>query len=211
MSDATALFAAIRAAPDDDAPRLVCADWLDEHGQAERAEFIRVQIERTRNDSPALRKREQELLANHHDAFVGPLAAPGIRLRFRRGFVVAFGHTGHFRRVTAGLLLRFCPDGTWLFGTPTRALVEWAYVDSQPLRSEDLGVARGTFRMNAFDDPVSIDLFCSDYERMGIECRGVLDNGSIQLSLRSVADGGVLKPEPYVHFHNPGFDSFAET
>lgn len=29
----------------DDAPRLVIADWLDEHGQPERAEFIRAQIQ----------------------------------------------------------------------------------------------------------------------------------------------------------------------
>ncbi len=31
--------------PHDDAPRLVYADYLDEHGQSERAEFIRVQCE----------------------------------------------------------------------------------------------------------------------------------------------------------------------
>ena len=54
MSDATALLAAIRAAPDDDAPRLIYADWLDEHGQPERAEFIRVQIELARHESPTL-------------------------------------------------------------------------------------------------------------------------------------------------------------
>jgi uncharacterized protein (TIGR02996 family) len=29
--------------PEDDAPRLVYADWLEEHGNPERAEFIRVQ------------------------------------------------------------------------------------------------------------------------------------------------------------------------
>ena len=45
MSDRDALLAAIRAAPDDDAPRLVYADWLDEHGDPDRAEFIRLQIE----------------------------------------------------------------------------------------------------------------------------------------------------------------------
>ena len=45
MTDAAALLAAIRHAPDDDAPRLVYADWLEEHGQPERAEFIRVQVE----------------------------------------------------------------------------------------------------------------------------------------------------------------------
>jgi uncharacterized protein (TIGR02996 family) len=45
MSDRDALLAAIRQVPDDDAPRLVYADWLDEHGDADRAEFIRLQVE----------------------------------------------------------------------------------------------------------------------------------------------------------------------
>lgn len=45
MSDRAALLAAIRQFPDADTPRLVFADWLDEHGESERAEFIRVQIE----------------------------------------------------------------------------------------------------------------------------------------------------------------------
>jgi len=35
----------ICAAPKDDTVRLVYADWLDEHDQAERAEFVRVQVE----------------------------------------------------------------------------------------------------------------------------------------------------------------------
>ncbi len=34
--------------PDDDTPRLVYADWLEEHGNAERAEFIRTQIDLSR-------------------------------------------------------------------------------------------------------------------------------------------------------------------
>lgn len=38
----------ICAHPADDAPRLIFADWLDEHGQLERAEFIRVQCEISR-------------------------------------------------------------------------------------------------------------------------------------------------------------------
>jgi uncharacterized protein (TIGR02996 family) len=48
MSDREALLAAILANPDEDTPRLMFADWLDEHGQPERAEFIRVQIELAR-------------------------------------------------------------------------------------------------------------------------------------------------------------------
>jgi uncharacterized protein (TIGR02996 family) len=43
--DWLALAAAIRANPADDLPRLVAADWLDEHKEAERAAFIRVQCE----------------------------------------------------------------------------------------------------------------------------------------------------------------------
>jgi uncharacterized protein (TIGR02996 family) len=45
MSDRDALLAAVRQAPADDAPRLVYADWLDEHDEADRAQFIRLQIE----------------------------------------------------------------------------------------------------------------------------------------------------------------------
>lgn len=38
------LFQAILDNPDDDAPRLVYADWLDEHGDPDRAEYIRLRI-----------------------------------------------------------------------------------------------------------------------------------------------------------------------
>jgi uncharacterized protein (TIGR02996 family) len=42
------LLAAIRENPDDDTPRLVFADWLDEHGEPDFAAFIRLEIERDR-------------------------------------------------------------------------------------------------------------------------------------------------------------------
>ena len=48
MSDAEALLRAILDAPEDDAPRLVYADWLDEHGDDARAAFIRAQVELAR-------------------------------------------------------------------------------------------------------------------------------------------------------------------
>jgi len=43
MDDRAALLRAIVESPDDDAPRLVYADWLDERGESDRAEFIRLQ------------------------------------------------------------------------------------------------------------------------------------------------------------------------
>ncbi len=45
FSDRDALLAAIRTNPDEDTPRLVFADWLDENGDPDRAEFIRGQCE----------------------------------------------------------------------------------------------------------------------------------------------------------------------
>jgi uncharacterized protein (TIGR02996 family) len=63
-----ALYAAVVASPDDDLPRLVYADWLEEHGDADWADLIRVQCAR-RNGTPDLpeyfdlRERERELYA----------------------------------------------------------------------------------------------------------------------------------------------------
>ncbi len=44
MTEQAAFIRAICTDPDDDTARLVYADWLDEHGEPERAEFIRVQV-----------------------------------------------------------------------------------------------------------------------------------------------------------------------
>jgi uncharacterized protein (TIGR02996 family) len=90
MSDHDALVQAILHAPDDDAPRLVYADWLDEHGDADRADFIRVQCRMARlpfydPEYPALARRADELVVRHRRAWRIPdLAA---RQEFRRGFV----------------------------------------------------------------------------------------------------------------------------
>lgn len=45
-----ALLRAISEHPEEDTPRLMYADWLDENGEPERAEFVRVQVELGRID-----------------------------------------------------------------------------------------------------------------------------------------------------------------
>lgn len=45
MSDHASFLRAICAMPDDNAPRLIYADWLEEQGDVVQAEFIRVQCE----------------------------------------------------------------------------------------------------------------------------------------------------------------------
>ena len=44
MSTESGFLSEIRERPGDDAPRLVFADWLDDQGQADRAEFVRAQV-----------------------------------------------------------------------------------------------------------------------------------------------------------------------
>jgi uncharacterized protein (TIGR02996 family) len=50
MTEREALLEAVFAHPADDAPRLVYADWLDEHGEPAQAAFIRAQIELARHE-----------------------------------------------------------------------------------------------------------------------------------------------------------------
>jgi len=102
-----ALLDAILAAPHDDAPRLVYADWLAEHGDP-RGEFIQIQctIRRTLRGAGAsvatplandalenlsveeLKERETRLIKLHEKKW--KLEAPSLRnWSWRRGFVVA--------------------------------------------------------------------------------------------------------------------------
>jgi uncharacterized protein (TIGR02996 family) len=72
MSPEAAFLRAIIETPYDDSLRLVFADWLEEHGQSARADFIRVQVERASllADDPrqaALKKREVALRLHNED------------------------------------------------------------------------------------------------------------------------------------------------
>ena len=92
-----AFLSTIAEYPDDDGPRLVYADWLEERGDP-LGEFIRVQCERAHAesgenmpDAESLLMRERELLESHRGEWLGSLAdlvAQGsLSTHFRRGFV----------------------------------------------------------------------------------------------------------------------------
>jgi uncharacterized protein (TIGR02996 family) len=97
--DENALLSAIEAAPADDLPRLVYADWLEEHGHPTRAEFVRLQCEieqletvrkhEVRPQHESQWRRQAELLARYRGKLLGPLAGlpTWIEAKFRRGFV----------------------------------------------------------------------------------------------------------------------------
>src|SRR5262245_51766324 len=74
MKQAKGLLADICDNPDEDGPRLVYADWLEDHGDPDRAEFIRAQIQLARLPpaDPARRglaAREKALLVAHGEAW----------------------------------------------------------------------------------------------------------------------------------------------
>ncbi len=115
--ETVAFLRAVAESDADDAPRLVFADWLEEHGRGARAEFIRIQCELHRPEGVTarcgqtasrqdrlckdptcrwcvLRRRERQLFRRHkaewfaaYVAAAGPASLPVVR----RGFVEGLG------------------------------------------------------------------------------------------------------------------------
>lgn len=168
MTDRAAMIAAVLANPDDDTPRLVFADWCDDNGEPERAEFLRVQVELARTGEAScwteempfgtqctdpecpwavreqLRERERDLLDRHRLSWLdGPLMGmesqtAGEAVQFIRGFVES---------VT-------CPAADWLAHAD-------AILAEHPVRRvrfttwpED---GREVFRVNRRDDTATCD------------------------------------------------------
>ena len=131
MTPEDAFLDDIREHPDDDAPRLIFADWLDDHGETDRAEFIRARVYRARirgRESPEadeLTRRASALLAANWQRWTAPLRPlfgdapdhfnwprtyrPEAITHFPRGFVESVEmEAGRFVAVAAELF-RLCP------------------------------------------------------------------------------------------------------
>jgi uncharacterized protein (TIGR02996 family) len=83
MTDEAVFLSALRERPDDETARLVYADWLEENGQPERAEFLRTEKELTElpeGDGRAaeLRARLRELAAGLSPAWLAVVSKPAI-------------------------------------------------------------------------------------------------------------------------------------
>lgn len=103
LSTLDGLLPAVLRDPADDAARLIVADALEEAGQAERAEFIRVEIAMARfgvanaltagelntpgNRAHALARRRHELLNRNLGPWTRAADCATARGRFRRGFI----------------------------------------------------------------------------------------------------------------------------
>jgi uncharacterized protein (TIGR02996 family) len=162
MTHADAFLQDILAHPDDDAPRLIFADWLEEQGDAgsvARAEFIRVQCTlvgeefRTRRRWAErelqlrrlveLKSREQHILEQYGNEWAGPIRRLVHNWTFHRGFIneiaiwddIFLAHADRiFRRVPIQHLhIRRHYAGS---PRPIAALADHAYL--RQLRSLDL-------------------------------------------------------------------------
>jgi uncharacterized protein (TIGR02996 family) len=137
MSDRDALLHAIAARPEEDTPRLMYADWLEENGEPERADFVRTQVHLAQ---PGLTREEQFQLVRKNVAYMKGWTrqwkdqlprVPGIEWGdFNRGlieevqanderpvvvhaaeiFAVPGVHILRLRRLVGGLALADCPE-----------------------------------------------------------------------------------------------------
>lgn len=101
MTPEDALLRDILAEPDDNGLRLIYADWLDDHGDADRAEFVRVQVERASPPLPDLR---------------GPERAAELRAAHREDWLVAFGLPLSWANVVAVVRWRLAEAVAWCWG-----------------------------------------------------------------------------------------------
>jgi uncharacterized protein (TIGR02996 family) len=131
-----AFLAAVHDTPEDDGPRLVFADWLDDHGDP-RGEFLRLEVERARTpeeDSRAayLFRRSLAWRATWQDCWLGP--AHGGLVRLVRGLPevdLSLRDGSELRRLPTRL--RDAVHGGWVSDVrvrlhgfrPLRILADW--------------------------------------------------------------------------------------
>jgi uncharacterized protein (TIGR02996 family) len=97
---------AIKDAPQDDTLRLAFADWLEENGQAERGEFVRLQVRGSHmsSDDPDMDLvfRNQKMLEKHGKRWLGSfngLVEVG-EWEFNRGLLdLMIGDPKHVKRL----------------------------------------------------------------------------------------------------------------
>lgn len=123
MNERDALMHAICTNPDDDTPRLVFADWLQENGEQEYAEFVRLQVRHAEllryaaPDTDAFARRARKLWLKHQNVWRAALPrVSGLTWHdaFFRGFV---------ERATVASDAELVRHADAVFGQPIRQLV----------------------------------------------------------------------------------------
>jgi uncharacterized protein (TIGR02996 family) len=161
MTPDDAFLADIIANPDDDSLRLIYADWLEDHGQPDRATFIRVQIQLGPLPQGDPRRRELEaheraLLEDYRGEWAEPFGKFVADTTFRRGFVEAIA-------VRAEVFL--AESEAWFQAAPIRRAHFLAAICGHPPRLPPQLVAC----------PHLARLSALDFRHNTLGCRGVGD------------------------------------
>lgn len=131
-------------APEDDGPRLVYADWLEEQGDA-RAELLRLQLTPSRH--PRAEQRAKHLLREHGRRWLGVLE-PGIVRRSER-FTRGFPSAGRLDFATEALSRQLIGRPEW------NTFTELENASADFLERTEL---RGLERLDTVDDTVLLAL-----------------------------------------------------
>ncbi len=139
----------IRDEPDDDGIRLIYADWLEEQGKVDRAEFIRLQCEIAGMDlddprRPAMELRAEDLLVRHRGEWTQGLPeSVALTTVFERGFPeyaqVTAKRSEFLERIRGILALPLPPRTLGLTFKSTPALAEFNDLFKEDPRNVRLG------------------------------------------------------------------------
>jgi uncharacterized protein (TIGR02996 family) len=194
----------------DDRPRLVYADFLDDAGEPERAELIRVQLALTRLNEddprrPQLSDRQAELLNSNRAAWTADLAGLVESVDFRRGVpdsasvnATTFLERGeelfHKLRLRRLRLLEAAPVIEKLFLSPLLANVRELDLCNAELGNPGLTqLARSTFLRNL----ESLDLGFNGLDDIGVDtlarATGLLNLTSLALNDNDSITGDGLR------------------
>ncbi|MFO0550968.1 MAG: TIGR02996 domain-containing protein [Polyangiaceae bacterium] len=191
--DERSMSAAVLAAPDEDAPRMVYADWLSERGDP-RGELITTQIALGRGDLASeartkLIEAERTLLAQHGEAWVRPIGLKPEEVVLQRGWIEEVSTTADRLLDRWSTLFEACPVRALrvrkLGDKEAAALAAkselWSRVRELEISNSELGI-NGLKALAAIGDKHGLRTLL---------LRGVK---LVAKTLRMLADAGVLRP-----------------
>jgi uncharacterized protein (TIGR02996 family) len=183
LSDRDALFAAIRANPEEDTPRLMFADWLDEQGDEAshtRAEFIRLQCELARLDNDGSDSHAVYEFLRDRDYVTRPTADwTKIDLGIHRRVALT---------MRARDLLKWHEE-EWVPKLPKKAKVEWLTVPFD--EKQPLGFHRGFAHRVRINDPRKLAAVAEQLRRSSPAVTLVANEFTSE-SVGRLADAGLL-------------------
>lgn len=212
-------FDAIIAAPDADEPRLVFADWLDDHDQPRRAELIRVQCEMAALSigSPrwkTLRSRERAILSDHSVDWFGHLHGSLKRRHFRRGLIQSVNINAKVLVNNPDMIFRFGPinmikvDGAANYMGGIADLPHLVYVAMLDLKSNRL-TPKHIEQLAQSPHVTNLDWLDLAYNDVGNDGAQALANSphfvrlaSLRLENTQIGDDGFLALADSSHLHN---------